>query len=177
MVEFPDIRNSLPCCVRADGIMLRSREQVFSWRSGAARWPRLQDRSRRRCARRLRIPLDNSLNHQTHGCLPKISLRSLHSDDVDALDQPLEQAPVSRSDSTCDDASLLDRLMRRIACRELRLQRNLIAHGVRMVNDAGIPHVTWHSHFLESDDYAVVRSFSYEGRGYCRGRRCWGSCW
>ena len=24
MVEFPDIRDSLPCCVRADGIMLRS---------------------------------------------------------------------------------------------------------------------------------------------------------
>jgi hypothetical protein len=89
-------------------------------------------------------------------------LRSLHPDDVDALDQPLEQAPVSRSDSTCDDASLLDRLVRRTACRELRLQRNLIAHGVWMVDDAGIPHVTWHSHFLESDDYAVVRSFSYE---------------
>lgn len=47
----------------------------------------------------------------------------------------------------------------------LRLQRNLIAHGVWMVNDAGIPHVTWHSHFLESDDYAVVRSFSWEDFG------------
>ena len=31
-----------------------------------------------------------------------------------------------------------------------------------MVDDAGIPHVTWYSHFLESDDYDVVRSFSYE---------------
>jgi hypothetical protein len=49
-----------------------------------------------------------------------------------------------------------------VACRELRRQRNLIAHGVRMVDDAGIPHVTWHSHFLESDDYAVVQAFTYE---------------
>jgi hypothetical protein len=48
------------------------------------------------------------------------------------------------------------------ACRELRRQRNLIAHGVWPVDDTGIPHVTWHSHFLESDDYAVVQSFSYE---------------
>jgi hypothetical protein len=31
-----------------------------------------------------------------------------------------------------------------------------------MVDDASFPHVTWHSHFLESNDYAVVRSFSYE---------------
>ena len=29
-----------------------------------------------------------------------------------------------------------------VACRELRLQRNLITHGVWMVDDAGIPHVT-----------------------------------
>ena len=52
--------------------------------------------------------------------------------------------------------------MRRTACRELGLQRNQIAHGVWMVDDASFPHVTWHLHFLESNDYAVVRSFSYE---------------
>jgi hypothetical protein len=47
-------------------------------------------------------------------------------------------------------------------CRELRRQRNLIAHGVWQVDDAGIPHVTLHSHYLESDDYAVIEEFSYE---------------
>ena len=48
------------------------------------------------------------------------------------------------------------------ACRELLNERNLIAHGVWLVDDAGIPHVTWHSRFLESDDYAVIESFSYD---------------
>jgi hypothetical protein len=46
------------------------------------------------------------------------------------------------------------------AGRELRRERNLIAHGVWLVYNVGLPHVTWHARFLESDDYAVVEAFS-----------------
>ena len=51
-------------------------------------------------------------------------------------------------------------------CRELLDERNLIAHGIWMIDENGLPHVTWHSRYLESDDYAVVEAFNYERFDY-----------
>lgn len=47
-------------------------------------------------------------------------------------------------------------------CEALRRERNLIAHGIWLVDQFGNPQVTWHRRDLESDDYTVVEHFSFE---------------
>jgi hypothetical protein len=43
----------------------------------------------------------------------------------------------------------------------MRYERNLIAHGVWMVDNKGRPLVVWHSKFLESDDFIGAEYFDY----------------
>lgn len=47
-------------------------------------------------------------------------------------------------------------------CEALRRERNLIAHGIWLIDQFGNPQVTWPRRDLESDDYTVVEHFSFE---------------
>jgi hypothetical protein len=49
---------------------------------------------------------------------------------------------------------------------QMRAERNLIAHGVWMVDQNGRPLVVWHSKFLESDDFVGAEYFDYKRFGY-----------
>ena len=44
----------------------------------------------------------------------------------------------------------------------LKSDRNLIGHGVWMIDDHYVPWVVWHSKFLEDDNYTVGEQFPYE---------------
>ena len=44
---------------------------------------------------------------------------------------------------------------------QLKWDRNLIAHGVWMIDDEGVPWVVWHSKFLEDDNNVVGEMFDH----------------
>jgi hypothetical protein len=78
----------------------------------------------------------------------KMKLAKEHSaNNLKTLERAIRQIPRAETDAIWQ------------TCRDLLDERNLIAHGVWMVDQDGIPQVTWHSRFLESEDYAVVHQF------------------
>jgi hypothetical protein len=48
------------------------------------------------------------------------------------------------------------------ALKDLTRERNLIGHGVWMMDDSGRPMVVWHARKLESDDWINAQYFDWE---------------
>ena len=116
MVEFPDIRDSLPCCVRVDGIMLRSREQVFSWRSGLARWPR---------------PVEGLPVLQRHRGSENRSLCPPLEDQVSGLARRARRRSSERPEST-------NAVIQRISCKGPLLRKAAVS-GLSIAFDSSAP--------------------------------------
>jgi hypothetical protein len=75
--------------------------------------------------------------------------KAFASDNVEAIEAIVKSIPGAKTDAIWP------------ALKELRNDRNLIVHGVWMVDDQGRPLVLWHSKMLDSDEHVTAEYFEY----------------
>lgn len=84
--------------------------------------------------------------------------RDAAADHMEAIEAAVKLIPGAESDAIWP------------AAHDLRNERNLIAHGVWMVDCDARPLVVWHRKFLESDEYVSGEYFSYRRFDYFQAR-------
>jgi hypothetical protein len=84
--------------------------------------------------------------------------RDAAADHMEAIEAAVKLIPGAESDAIW------------AAARDLRNERNLIAHGVWMVDDDFRPLVVWHRKFLESEEYVTGEYFDYTRFDYFQAR-------